>query len=389
LSAAWDRGIVSAAIDRVAEGGSRRAGGRQSGALAMLDPVGFWSYARQDDAHSDGQLSQLRAIVGKQIGLQFGAEVTLWQDIAAIPYGADWAEAIERTIGQTTFFIPIVTPRFLKSRYCREEFLSFRRRMQALGRGDLIFPVHYVDVADVRPEETLFGDDLAALKRSQWIDFRPLFYADPKSQEVRRWAGELAGDVLKALRRPVAAAPERAALHEAPRATEAKRIEETPPVAPEIAPPPKPLRPAPPPAGARRGRGRTRGTGGFASPGGGGASDPARGCAGDAKRGIAGASPGAAFAGRRAPSAKRRPARARRAGCLASVRARGCAGTRKWRIAVDQLGAARPATVVGRDCRSRHAGRCRRGDSRRDRNTGPVRARDGSDADPDGRRVAR
>ena len=33
----------------------------------MLDPVGFWSYARQDDAHSDGQLSQLRAIVGKAI----------------------------------------------------------------------------------------------------------------------------------------------------------------------------------------------------------------------------------------------------------------------------------------------------------------------------------
>ncbi len=195
----------------------------------MLDPVGFWSYARQDDAHSDGQLSQLRAIVGKQIGLQFGAEVTLWQDIAAIPYGADWAETIERTIGQTTFFIPIVTPRFLKSRYCREEFLSFRRRMQALGRSDLIFPVHYVDVADVRPEEALFGDDLAALKRSQWIDFRPLFYADPKSPEVRRWAGELAGDILKALRRPTAAqgAPER----EAPRDSAGEKLEKPPPAA--------------------------------------------------------------------------------------------------------------------------------------------------------------
>ncbi len=40
----------------------------------MLDPVGFWSYARLDDAHSDGQLSLLRAIVGKAIGLQYGAE---------------------------------------------------------------------------------------------------------------------------------------------------------------------------------------------------------------------------------------------------------------------------------------------------------------------------
>ena len=53
--------------------------------------------------------------------LQYGIEVTLWQDISAIPYGADWAETIERTIGQTTFFIPIVTPRFLKSTHCRDE----------------------------------------------------------------------------------------------------------------------------------------------------------------------------------------------------------------------------------------------------------------------------
>jgi hypothetical protein len=68
--------------------------------------------------------SQLREIVGKAIGLQYGAEVTLWQDIAAIPYGADWAATIERTIGQITFFIPIVTPRFLKSQYCFEEFMS-------------------------------------------------------------------------------------------------------------------------------------------------------------------------------------------------------------------------------------------------------------------------
>jgi hypothetical protein len=105
----------------------------------MLDPVGFWSYARQDDAHSDGQLSQLRAIVGRAIVLQCGVEVVVWQDVAAIPYGADWAETIERTLGQTTFFIPIVTPRFLKSENCRDEYLGFRRRMQTLGRNDLVF----------------------------------------------------------------------------------------------------------------------------------------------------------------------------------------------------------------------------------------------------------
>ena len=51
----------------------------------MLDPVGFWSYARQDDEHADGHLSHLRALVGKAIVLQSGVKTTLWQDIAAIP----------------------------------------------------------------------------------------------------------------------------------------------------------------------------------------------------------------------------------------------------------------------------------------------------------------
>jgi hypothetical protein len=168
----------------------------------MLDPVGFWSYARHDDEHSDGQLSQLRVIVGKQIGLQYGGDVTLWQDVTAIAYGADWASTIEQTIGQTSFFLPIVTPRFLKSRNCHEEFASFRERMKALGRDDLIFPVHYVGVDGILAADTAFGEDLATLRRHQWIDFRPLFYADPRSPEVRRWAGDLAASILKALRRP-------------------------------------------------------------------------------------------------------------------------------------------------------------------------------------------
>jgi hypothetical protein len=107
----------------------------------MSNPVGFWSYARSDDAHSDGQLSQLRTIVGKAIALQYGADITIWQDIQAIPPGADWAASIERTISQTVFFMPIVTPRYLKSPHCLAEFQSFHRRMIELGRDDLIFPI--------------------------------------------------------------------------------------------------------------------------------------------------------------------------------------------------------------------------------------------------------
>jgi hypothetical protein len=35
-----------------------------------------------------GQLSRLRAIVGRAIVLQFAVEVVVWQDVAAIRFGA-------------------------------------------------------------------------------------------------------------------------------------------------------------------------------------------------------------------------------------------------------------------------------------------------------------
>jgi hypothetical protein len=163
----------------------------------MLSPVGFWSYARSDDAHSNGHLSQLRTIVGKAIALQYGGDITIWQDIQAIPVGADWAASIERTISQTVFFIPIVTPRYLKSKNCFEEFQSFRRRMVRLGHDDLIFPILYVTVDQVFTEDSAFGKEFEALRRHQWIDFRPLRHDDAGSHDVARWVDGLAENILK------------------------------------------------------------------------------------------------------------------------------------------------------------------------------------------------
>jgi hypothetical protein len=203
----------------------------------MSSPVGFWSYARSDDAHSDGHLSQLRTIVGKAIALQYGADVTIWQDIQAIPPGADWAASIERTIGQTVFFMPIVTPRYLKSTNCLAEFQSFRHRMQELGRDDLIFPILYVGVDQITADDTAFGPELDALRRHQWIDFRPLRHADCRSHEVWTWVDGLAENILnvavpvsKAERaahgQAGASATDESRLREAEKATERARQQE-------------------------------------------------------------------------------------------------------------------------------------------------------------------
>jgi hypothetical protein len=166
----------------------------------MLKPVGFWSYTRQDDAHSDGRLSQLRLLLGNAIGLRQGEQVRFFQDTEAIRFGADWAASIEDAIAEVTFFIPVVTPAFLKSKHCCDEFRAFRHRMEALGRDDLIFPIHYVDLDGFGSADSVFGEDFAALHRSQWADYRPLIYQDLRSPRVKQWADRLASDILTAMR---------------------------------------------------------------------------------------------------------------------------------------------------------------------------------------------
>src|SRR5580692_4322970 len=105
------------------------------------DLVGFFSYSRKDDEHSEGALSRLRARIHNELRLQLGREFRLWQDTAAIPHGALWEDEIKRAIAESAFFIPIITPSAVASTHCKFEFESFLRREAEIGRNDLVFPI--------------------------------------------------------------------------------------------------------------------------------------------------------------------------------------------------------------------------------------------------------
>jgi hypothetical protein len=50
--------------------------------------VGFFSYSRSDDEHSDKALSLLRKRIRNELRLHLGPELRLWQDTEAIAHGA-------------------------------------------------------------------------------------------------------------------------------------------------------------------------------------------------------------------------------------------------------------------------------------------------------------
>lgn len=188
--------------------------------------VGFFSYSREDDAGSRGGLSALRDIIQLELSAQLGrsqSDFRIWQDKAAISLGTLWEKQIEQGIKQSVFFIPIVTPRALRSQNCGLEFQSFLAREKELGRDDLVFPILYIPVPALEDEKAWRQDPvLNIVGTRQYLDWRELRHHDPSSTEVRQRIERYCRNISSALHKQWVSLEERRQREE----TEARQRDE-------------------------------------------------------------------------------------------------------------------------------------------------------------------
>src|SRR5262249_56832206 len=97
------------------------------------------------------ELPQCSSPPSAQLG-RSKATCRLWEDQAAIAPGKLWESEINAAVDQAVFFIPIVTPRAVTSKYCKFEFGAFLAREKELGRNDLVFPILYISVPGLENE---------------------------------------------------------------------------------------------------------------------------------------------------------------------------------------------------------------------------------------------
>lgn len=208
----------------------------------VLPPIGFWSYTRRDDTNARGRLSRVRKALAHELETLTGLPVSIFQDKETIPYGSDWLDKIKGGLDGSSFFIPIVTPAFLRSRMCCEETLLFLDRERQLDRKDLIFPIRYVDVSDVDPDRKEEVHDkrvLTLISERQGFDFEPWRHHEPESLEVAHELEKLARAIRGALRGRPARSNGSPARSQPPRQATADALK------PSHAEPP-PVLPAPP-----------------------------------------------------------------------------------------------------------------------------------------------
>jgi len=169
----------------------------------LSEVIGFFSYSREDDEAFKGTLSALRDAIQRELGAQLGRSkknFRLWQDREAIALGKLWESEIKTAVEQSVFFIPIITPRSVNSKYCKFEFDAFTARERALGRSDLIFPILYISVPALDNDvERRNNPVLSAIASRQYVDWRPFRHLDIHSTAAREATERFCSNIVDAV----------------------------------------------------------------------------------------------------------------------------------------------------------------------------------------------
>jgi hypothetical protein len=157
----------------------------------MHGPAGFWSYAHEDDEQDSGRIRSLADAVKREYSLLTGEELQLFID-RDLQWGEEWRSRIDEALTGTTFFIPIITPRYFQRPECRRELLTFAGHAKSLGRQELLLSIYYVSVSGFDDERSSDDEAVELVASMQWDDWRTLRLEAEDSAAYRQRVNQLA-----------------------------------------------------------------------------------------------------------------------------------------------------------------------------------------------------
>lgn len=155
----------------------------------------FMSYTHADQGSiTGGDLRQFTLDVVDAIEGLYGREVETFIDVKDGTWGENLWDRLEQELATSTFLLPFITPRYLKSEACREEFMRFSETAQRAGVGKLLLPLIWMKPAQLDRENS---DDplVQTLKRTRYRDVSVARRADRESAEYRNAVEEVAGRI--------------------------------------------------------------------------------------------------------------------------------------------------------------------------------------------------
>lgn len=107
----------------------------------------FLSYAHHDDLH-EGEITALRSELERFVGSHLGREAKIFQDKQGLHVGQVWRMELENAL-RCPCLIPIITPAYLNSDNCVNEFIEFVELEAKKQQTARILPLYYIEVPAV------------------------------------------------------------------------------------------------------------------------------------------------------------------------------------------------------------------------------------------------
>lgn len=146
------------------------------------DAALFLSYVHADNDDEHGRITDIASDIARRFELQTGERLRVFTD-DQIQWSEEWSARLSRELMQTTYFVPVVTPRFMRSEACRQEVLEFTAKATALGVSEFVMPILYISP----PGFDESNDTVASLiRQAQYVDWQPIVYADRDSGAYRQ-----------------------------------------------------------------------------------------------------------------------------------------------------------------------------------------------------------
>jgi formylglycine-generating enzyme required for sulfatase activity len=148
--------------------------------------VAMFSYTHADDAYDSGLLSKVRERLEAALRLTLGRQdIMIFQDRDDLEPGDDWEERLAHAIDHAICLIPVITPSFFASEYCRREFNLFLEKAQDADQARII-PIYWRAHQPLDTPSPVTADPvLLAVRGLQLDDWRPVRLLDISERPLR------------------------------------------------------------------------------------------------------------------------------------------------------------------------------------------------------------
>lgn len=136
------------------------------------DSIAFLSYARDDDKEMERSITRFRERVEAEVRVQGVPHFRFFQDITGVGAGDAWRRRIDDALSRSAVFVPIITPRFFRSKECMEELRRFFLLEEAHRAGERVIPVYFVECQEFQePLDQVKLPELRRLRERQYVDW--------------------------------------------------------------------------------------------------------------------------------------------------------------------------------------------------------------------------